>query len=181
MSFFSRLPEKGSYTLIILVSNKVSSTVGKLGVKIFLPGYYAYTESALGKGATSLPKRLARHLRTVKRKHWHIDFLLAQKVASIKAAAITSFQNSECPINQFIKNRLKAKIWIPKFGATDCKNDCKSHLLYFGNKNIKRKIHGLFERRLGNSSSFLDSNDIRSLESSNFELLNNCLFTLLSE
>ncbi len=160
MSFFSRLPEKGTYTLIISVSDKVSSNVGRLGVKIFLPGYYTYTGSAFGKGATSLPKRLKRHLRTVKKKHWHIDFLLAQEVASIKAAAITTLRNSECRVNQFIKNQMETKILIPKFGATDCENGCESHLLYFGNKGIEHKIRALFERKFA-KKDFVDSDEIR--------------------
>lgn len=100
--FLKKLPKKGTYTLIILVSNELKVNVGKLGIETFLPGYYVYTGSALGKGATSLPNRLARHLKTLKKKHWHIDFLLSKKEASIKAiVAVSGKQNSECEINQY--------------------------------------------------------------------------------
>ncbi|MFQ6068459.1 MAG: hypothetical protein ACE5KD_02840 [Candidatus Bathyarchaeia archaeon] len=59
---FEKLPEKGVYTLIIFVSDKLKISVGRLGIKTFSSGYYVYTGSALGRGATSLPNRLARHL-----------------------------------------------------------------------------------------------------------------------
>ncbi|MCW3985408.1 MAG: DUF123 domain-containing protein [Candidatus Bathyarchaeota archaeon] len=122
-----------------------------------MPGYYVYTGSALGKGATSLPNRLARHLKTLKKKHWHIDFLLSKKEASIEAiAAVSGNPNSECEINQFIRSQMKAKVLIPKFGASDCKNNCESHLLYVGNEAIKRKICVLFEGKFGEDSTFLD-------------------------
>jgi len=51
---------------------------------------------------------------------------------------------------------MKAKILIPKFGASDCQNGCESHLLYVGNESIKRKICVLFERKFGEDSTFLD-------------------------
>ena len=115
--------------------------VGKLGIETFLPGYYVYTGSALGKGATSLPNRLARHLKTLKKKHWHIDFLLSKTEASIEAiAAVSGTQNSECEINQFIRSQMKAKVLIPKFGASDCKNNCESHLLFFPDITKEEKL-----------------------------------------
>lgn len=132
MPSLKKLPEKGTYTLIMFVSNELKVDAGGLGVKAFLPGYYAYTGSALGKGATSLPNRLARHLKTVKRKHWHIDFMLADKNVSIEAIAVVSSKEKlECKINQLIKNKMDAKVLIPRFGASDCQNKCKSHLLFF--------------------------------------------------
>jgi len=131
--------------------------VGRLGIETFLPGYYVYTGSALGKGATSLPNRLARHIKTMKKKHWHIDFLLTKKEATIEAIAIVpNKQNSECHINQLIKSKMKAKVLIPKFGASDCKNGCESHLLYVGKKVINRKICTLFRKKFGEDCTFLN-------------------------
>jgi sugar fermentation stimulation protein A len=149
MSSLENLPEKGTYLLIISVADKLKVKVRRLGVKTFLAGYYVYTGSAVGKGSTSLPNRLARHLRTVKRKHWHIDFLLAAKNVSIKAVVvIPSKQNLECEVNQHIKKQMKAKVLIRKFGASDCENRCESHLLFLPDvancEVLARKLVKLF-------------------------------------
>jgi len=55
---------------------------------------------------------------------------------------------------------MKAKVLIPKFGASDCKNNCESHLLHVGNEVIKAKIWVLFERKFGEDSTFLDLRDL---------------------
>jgi len=48
--------------------------IGKLGIHNLPHGYYVYVGSALG----GLASRLRRHLRSEKRLHWHIDYLLRQ-------------------------------------------------------------------------------------------------------
>lgn len=154
------LLEKGTYTLMISVSGKLQVSVGKLGLKAFLPGYYAYTGSALGKGATSLPNRLARHLKAVKSKHWHIDFLLGNENVTVEAVfCVSNGQNLECQVNQSIRRQLNAEILIPEFGASDCRNQCKSHLLYFGRRNAQLEIRALFERKFGEDSVFISLQD----------------------
>lgn len=132
---------KGIYTLIILVNTKSRLKVRKLGYFNFKKGYYVYTGSALGNGATSLKRRVIRHLKKKKSKHWHIDFLLANKNVKITAViAAESNVNRECQINNLIKNIQGASIPIVGFGAADCKQNCKSHLIYLGEKNRKEKI-----------------------------------------
>jgi len=80
------LPVRGIYSLIIFLSKEIRANVGQLGVKVFPKGYYMYTGSALGSGASSLKQRVSRHLRkTGKVKHWHIDFLLAHGDATVTA------------------------------------------------------------------------------------------------
>jgi Uri superfamily endonuclease len=127
-----RLPTKGIYTLILFLSKEVSLKVGKLGKKSFLEGYYTYTGSALGKGATSLRPRIARHLRKTKRLFWHIDYLLANENVSVKAVvASETNKDLECTLNNNIKKMRGAKIQVKGFGASDCRKNCGSHLLYF--------------------------------------------------
>jgi Uri superfamily endonuclease len=132
MSSVETLPTKGIYTLIIFLSKKTRLNVGKLGMQKFPKGYYTYTGSALGKGATSLKRRVARHLRKGKRNLWHIDFLLANENATVTAvvAAKTS-KELECNINRCIKKEGGAKIPVKGFGSSDCKEKCESHLLFF--------------------------------------------------
>lgn len=130
-SLLKRLPDKGTYVLIVYVDESVEISVGSLGLRTFLPGCYVYAGSALGRGATSLPNRLARHLKSAKRRHWHIDFLLTNKNASITAIVVFSGgQVSECTSCQHVKKEMKAKILVPGFGASDCANRCDSHLLF---------------------------------------------------
>ncbi len=67
---------KGIYVLILRIEKEKSISVGKMGQFIFKPAYYAYVGSAM-----SGIQRLKRHLenikkRSVKNKHWHIDFII---------------------------------------------------------------------------------------------------------
>ena len=62
----------GIYHLIIYLPSDTSIEVGKLGRYYFQTGYYVYTGSAM----RGLDQRIARHLRSEKRLHWHIDYLL---------------------------------------------------------------------------------------------------------
>ncbi len=131
--------------------------LGGLGAVDVMPGYYTYTGSALGRTSTSLKHRLSRHLRILKKKRWHIDFLIGHKDVKVEAIALVQWKQSlECHVNQLIRHQLKAEILIPKFGASDCQSMCGSHLLYFGEKKIKRSIRALFKREFGGGSVFID-------------------------
>jgi Uri superfamily endonuclease len=132
MSSVETLPTKGIYTLIIFLSREACLKVGKLGTQKFPKGYYTYTGSALGKGATSLKRRISRHLRREKRNLWHIDFLLANGNATITAVvAAQTNRELECRMNLCIKMEGGAKIPVKGFGASDCEKNCESHLLFF--------------------------------------------------
>jgi endonuclease-3 len=121
----------GVYMLLLFVSKEATLTVGKLGKQKFPVGYYSYMGSALGKAA-SLKNRVARHLRKEKRSFWHIDYLLADQNVSVEAVLATeTVQKIECKTNQHIKTRLGAEVKVRGFGASDCRKNCKSHLLYF--------------------------------------------------
>jgi Uri superfamily endonuclease len=50
-------------------------------------------------------------------------------------------------MNLYIKEELKPKIPVVDFGASDCKENCKSHLLYFNEENIKLKIEALYANK----------------------------------
>jgi len=149
---------KGIYTLIILVNTKSQLKVRKLGYFNFKTGYYAYTGSALGNGAASLKRRVARHLKKGKPKHWHIDFLLANKNVKVTAViAAESSVNRECQINNLIKNIQGATVPIVGFGATDCKQNGKSHLIYLGEKNKKEKIIEAYTHLFRHSEPILET------------------------
>ncbi|MFQ5999534.1 MAG: DUF123 domain-containing protein [Candidatus Bathyarchaeia archaeon] len=151
------LPTNGIYTLIISLSREACLNVGKLGVQKFPKGYYTYTGSALGKGASNLRRRVSRHLRKEKQNFWHIDFFLANENANITAVvAAQTNEKLECNINRYIKRKGGAKIPVKGFGASDCKENCKTHLLYFGEENIKSRIAALYTERLGANFRIID-------------------------
>ncbi len=126
------LPSNGIYTLILFLSREIDLKIGKLGEKKFQKGYYIYTGSALGKGSTNLRYRIARHLRKKKRNFWHIDYLLANDNMCVEAViAAETNEDIECTINNHIKKIRGAKIQVKCFGASDCRKNCGSHLLYF--------------------------------------------------
>jgi len=113
-------------------------------------GYYAYTGSALGSGAVSLRRRVARHFRERKKKHWHIDYLLANKTARITAVvAASSNENKECEIANSIRNIEGAIVPILGFGASDCKRNCRSHLVYLGQSNSLEKVVDAYKHVVG--------------------------------
>ncbi|RMH71730.1 MAG: GIY-YIG nuclease family protein [Gemmatimonadetes bacterium] len=109
-----------SYQLVIRVSEPVSLTVGKLGVFEFPVGEYIYTGSA----KRHLEARIRRHLRTTKTLKWHIDYLLAHPAVAVVDVIRSTVP--ECELNQ----QTAGEILIPRFGASDCRSGCISHLKY---------------------------------------------------
>jgi len=134
-------PTKGVYTLIIFLNRKISLKIRKFGCLDLQKGYYAYTGSAVGNGAISLKKRVARHLKKRKVRHWHIDFLLAnENAAVVDVVAAESNVNRECQINKAIMKIDGATAPVAGFGASDCKQHCKSHLMHFHEERVNDEI-----------------------------------------
>jgi Uri superfamily endonuclease len=126
------LPANGIYTLVISLSREICLNVGKLGQQRFPKGHYTYTGSALGKGASSLKRRISRHIQKEKRNFWHIDFLLANENATVKVVVVAQTNEKlECNLNSYIGGEERAKILVEGFGASDCRANCGSHLLFY--------------------------------------------------
>jgi len=156
-SVWSTRFNQGVYTLIISLSKEACLQIGKLGTQRFPRGYYTYTGSGLGTGASSLSRRVSRHLRKDKPKLWHIDFLLAYENATVTAViAAQTNKKLECEVNRYIKREGGAKIPVTGFGASDCKENCGSHLLYFGEGDVKPKIAELYSEKMGPRSVVVD-------------------------
>lgn len=109
-----------SYQLYIRVKTPIVIIVGKLGECHFPKGNYIYTGSA----KRNIDSRVKRHLSKNKKLRWHIDYLLNNPNVIVEDVKL--FSISECELNQSTTGR----ILIPKFGATDCKQKCMSHLKY---------------------------------------------------
>lgn len=126
---------KGTYLLLIQLSQPIELVVGRLGPLIFGAGWYAYAGSALGPGG--LRARLARHARREKRIHWHIDYLLecAQLVQSWQIACPARL---ECEWAAALVRLTQAQITVHRFGASDCR--CPGHLVYWPKRPKKSEV-----------------------------------------
>jgi Uri superfamily endonuclease len=117
-----------SYQLLIRLRQGRRLRIGRLGVFRFPAGRYVYTGSA----RRNLEARLARHLRPVKRLHWHIDYLLCSP--GVEVLRRRRFREEECAVNR----RGRGTIPAPGFGAGDCRAGCGAHLKYLGPRQRRR-------------------------------------------
>jgi len=154
----THIPKKGTYTLMVFVPSEKRIEIGRIGVQRFPEGYYAYTGTALGKGPLSLEGRISRHLKKNKKRLWHIDFLLADRDVEVISALIApANERMECEINQYLQEKIHVEIPILKFGSSDCKKGCKSHLLHLGcNEDVVKKFTKLYEEKVGDKLIILD-------------------------
>jgi len=130
----------GCYSLIISLMRTKALRVGKLGVALFPKGTYVYTGSAMG----GLAARLKRHLTRKKKIRWHIDHLLKFPEARVdKVIVYPPAPNQECRQNQRIAALFGAAVALKRFGATDCKSGCESHLYFFAKGPQSKLTAGL--------------------------------------
>jgi Uri superfamily endonuclease len=123
---------KGVYVLVISVSKDINVNVGALGIVNFERGSYAY----VGSAQKGLEKRIWRHLGRIKRKFWHIDYLLDDdNVEVLKVFYKHAGKSEECKIANKIAERC---VPTKGFGSSDCK--CKSHLFKIGDYQFLREF-----------------------------------------
>jgi Uri superfamily endonuclease len=130
---FLKKNTKGTYCIVFSIDN-ISLEV-RSGKKFLLKkGIYLYVGSAFGSGG--LKKRIQRHLKKDKKKHWHLDFVSTQE--SFRAFEIWIMENKklECLLAEFISKTEKP---VFGFGSSDCK--CLSHLFRVRElEDLKRRI-----------------------------------------
>lgn len=107
-----------TYQLTIKVPTELRITIGRLGKFSFPAGDYVYTGSA----KTNIDARIERHLRKEKTLRWHIDYLLAHR--QVQITKVTRHASPECTVNK----QVSGIVVVKKFGASDCKSGCGSHL-----------------------------------------------------
>ena len=134
------MSDSGTYALVIALGVGLRLRAGKLGIHSLIPGYYVYTGSALG----GLSGRLRHHLKSEKRLHWHIDYLLREAAVTRVWYALGQLR-LECIWNAIIRALPGAISSIHRFGASDCR--CSSHLTYFPTI----PSFNLFERKIRQS------------------------------
>ncbi|MEM3061511.1 MAG: GIY-YIG nuclease family protein [Candidatus Bathyarchaeia archaeon] len=124
---------RGVYTIVLMLEKSLRIKIGRLGLKNFREGFYAYVGSGLGRGSSSVLGRLRRHLKRGKKLFWHMDYLSSHKGVKILEVfyAETDFK-MECVLNNEIWKTLRRNFFIKGFGSSDC--NCESHLTWIGNK-----------------------------------------------
>lgn len=150
---------KGSYMLILLIERSIRLKPGSLPETVLLPGCYVYVGSAMGPGG--FEKRVARHLRKIKRVRWHIDYLTSLNEVKIRSVFYTS-HCSEHHLVSFLSS-IGLRKTVRGFGATDSPGDF-SHLLMSsqGFEKTVRRIR-LEMRRRGLAFRLLGEEALRSL------------------
>ncbi len=145
--------DRGSYSLLIRLRSPSEIQVGKRGRVHFPAGYYVYTGSAMN----GLTTRISYHLRQGRKKpHWHIDYLLAAS-GSMVVGVIEhhSRLRQECQYNRRVALLPNAQVIRRKFGASDCRASCPSHLFYFGRRTPKAVRRDSFFQRVVSKSGGL--------------------------
>ncbi len=126
----------GSYLLRLRLVQPVLLQVGRLGHFMLPAGDFIYSGSACGPGG--LRARLGRHLFGSGIPHWHIDYLRAVTLLCdfayhIHPEKARPLQKEDIPLECFWSQKLASlpytQIIMPGFGASDCHNGCRSHLL----------------------------------------------------
>ncbi len=107
-----------SYQLFFNLPSGQNIAVGKLGRFKFPAGTYVYTGSA----KRNIKSRIARHISADKKLKWHIDYLLSEGGVTIYQVKL--FSKTECELNK----EADGIIVVPRFGSTDCRSNCISHL-----------------------------------------------------
>lgn len=111
---------KGTYILLLELDKEQNIAVGNLGTILFPAGFYAYVGSAMG----GLESRIRRHIRSNKKLHWHIDYLLQQaSITDIIMSENATGTKNECAISRSLAAEVN---YVPGFGCSDC--GCRSHL-----------------------------------------------------
>lgn len=116
----------GRYLLFFQVVQPIQVTIGKLGKYRLPAGWYVYA----GKHRQAVRPRVCRHLKPVKQKHWHIDYLTTREEVTGRHAWWESHTADECGLVRMILENYDAGVIVPGFGSSDCREGCASHLIY---------------------------------------------------
>lgn len=140
----------GIYILVIECSRPSILPIKKFNTILLPAGYYYY----IGSAQKNLQSRIQRHLSSVKKIHWHIDYITTNDNFKIKEVLI--FKNKtkpyECILSQGFIKYFKSEIIACAFGNSDC-SKCLTHLYY----NEKRIPYSHFISRYQSMVRFIPS------------------------
>jgi len=131
-------PFPGAYGIHFKLKNDHSIQIGQLGRNFFLAGEYIYLGSAKGPGG--IRARVGRHLSSTSnsKKHWHLDYLRDFIIPIFIYTYHWDIRNNpsipvECAWSQALLSLPSAYTPMAKFGSSDCRYSCPSHLIAFSN------------------------------------------------
>ncbi len=102
-----------TYLLFLLVKEKLTVRVGKLGKVNFDKGLYVY----VGSAKNSI-KRVLRHFKKMKKIHWHIDYLTSNKNCTTLFAYLIE-KDEESEIANYLSKYYEP---VVGFGSSDTKD-----------------------------------------------------------
>jgi|SRR5271157_474424 len=128
---------KGIYVLLVSINQDISVNVGALGMKNFTEGFYAY----VGSAQINLEKRVKRHIKRVKPRFWHIDYLLSRRETKVEQIFYKQAgRPEECTA---AKKLAEVGTPVKGFGSSGC--SCMSHFFKIENYSCLNR----FMRELG--------------------------------
>ncbi len=150
---------KGFYALVIRVKKTTALKIGTMRNPEISPGVLVYVGSAQGSGSTSIERRIARHFRSEKKVHWHIDYLLDLVGGPEGALWVESENGFECSLVQMLERSPSFESILKGFGASDCQAGCNSHLLrYAGSSSARAELEQIIAV-VGFESHWTDSGE----------------------
>jgi len=142
--------EKGTYALVIEVSERKRLSIGQLGKFDISPGFYVYVGSAFGPGG--LRARLDHHIEAIAAPHWHIDYLMGiAKPLEIWFAM--SDRKLERDWVELLELEPRYTCPIPRFGSSDYRRSRTSHLFLTKRRPsfhwFEQRVRDVFEPSIG--------------------------------
>ncbi|MFW9887231.1 MAG: DUF123 domain-containing protein [Candidatus Thorarchaeota archaeon] len=137
---------KGTYALIISISDYMEVRIGAIGPQRFEPGKWVYIGSAFGNASTSLEHRIRRHFSNEKKMYWHIDLLLEATGPPSQVIWSESERKRECEIAEKLKRHADFIAGPKGFGSSDCRAKCGTHLFRHRESGTEETLEELFER-----------------------------------
>ncbi len=113
----------GAYVLVLRAAGEpFRARIGALGAIEFRPGFYCY----VGSARAGLRARVTRHLRRVKARRWHMDYL-RERTRPAAVYACSGKEADQCRLNAAVAALADGS--VRGFGSSDCR--CPGHLHYF--------------------------------------------------
>jgi len=134
----------GSYVIMGELPGNVYVDVGAFGHFEMKTGRYFYCGNARGSGG--LQARIMRHFKDEKKNFWHFDYVRPH--LNLLCVWWCDARVSECDFCRHIGRVNNASHPILGFGASDCENDCPSHLVYAATSATWQAIFSTLQEKL---------------------------------
>jgi Uri superfamily endonuclease len=108
------------YVLNLKLCNNAHIHIGKREV-YFSEGFYVY----IGSAKKNIRRRVERHYKLEKRKHWHIDYI--REYTEWLSVFTLPFGEGECALKALVQKATSGTVEVNKIGSSDCR--CDSHFL----------------------------------------------------